>query len=209
MNTNHAILLFLFILSINVFAQPNEEAKENLLNTISIETCDCIVKKNLDIKSLDSNKLQLEFGFCILESYSNNKAEADKYLNISFDDQRSLELLGEQVAMKMFTNCPDYILALAQDYKADVNNESNNDFLITGKITNIEKSQFNIIEFKDNTNRAHKLLWLEYFEGEQLLHSNNNYDNLYLQVSYYESEMFDPVIMEYRTFKVITKLSAL
>ncbi|MFH4965233.1 hypothetical protein V8G69_09550 [Gaetbulibacter sp. M235] len=209
MNTNHAILLFFFILSINVFSQSNEEAKENLLNTISIETCDCIAKKNLDFKSHDSNKLQLEFGLCILEGYSNNKAEADKYLNISFDDQRSLELLGEQVAMKMFTNCPDYILALTQDTQTDEYLPDSNNFVITGKISGIEKNQFNIIEFKDDTNRVHKLLWLEYFDGEHLLHSDSDFKNLNLEVTYYESEMFDPVIMEYRNFKVITKLSAI
>ncbi len=209
MNTTRAILLLLFIFNINVFSQSGEEGKENLLNTISIETCDCIAKKNLDFNSLDSDKLQLEFGFCILEGYSNNKVEADKYLDISFDDERSLELLGEQIAMKMFINCPDFITALAQDSMSDKNVQDSNDFVITGKISSIEKSQFNIIEIKDSTNRVHKLLWLEYFEGEHFLHSGYDFKNQDFEVSYYESEMFDPSIKEYRNFKVITKLSAL
>ena len=209
MTTKYAILLFLFIFNLKSFSQSPEESKENLLNKISIETCDCIAKKNLDFKSMDNDKLQLEMGFCILEGYSNNKEEADKFLNISFDDERSLELLGEQIAMKMFTNCPDYIMALAQQSMTDENTLSSNNFVITGKISNIEKNQFNTIEFKDDSNRVHKLLWLEYFEGEHLLHSEEDFKNLNLEASYYESELFDPVIMEYRNFKIITKLSAI
>jgi len=209
MTTKYAILLFLFIFNLKSFSQSPEESKENLLNKISIETCDCIAKKNLDFKSMDNDKLQLEMGFCILEGYSNNKEEADKFLNISFDDERSLELLGEQIAMKMFTNCPDYIMALAQQSLTDENTLSSNNFVITGKISNIEKNQFNTIEFKDDSNRVHKLLWLEYFEGEHLLHSEEDFKNLNLEASYYESELFDPVIMEYRNFKIITKLSAI
>jgi len=209
MTTKYAILLFLFIFNLKGFSQSAEEAKENLLNKISIETCDCIAKKNLEFKSMDNDKLQLEMGFCILEGYSNNKEEADKFLNVSFDDERSLELLGEQIAMKMFTNCPNYIMALAQQSMTDENTSSSNNFVITGKISNIEKNQFNTIEFKDDSNRVHKLLWLEYFEGEHLLHSEEDFKNLNLEASYYESELFDPVIMEYRNFKVITKLLAL
>jgi len=209
MTTKYAILLFLFIFNLKSFSQSPEESKENLLNKISIETCDCIAKKNLDFKSMNNDKLQLEMGFCILEGYSNNKEEADKFLNISFDDERSLELLGEQIAMKMFTNCPDYIMALAQQSLTDENTLSSNNFVITGKISNIEKNQFNTIEFKDDSNRVHKLLWLEYFEGEHLLHSEEDFKNLNLEASYYESELFDPVIMEYRNFKIITKLSAI
>jgi hypothetical protein len=206
-NTNFITLLLVFVLGINVFAQSSEEAKENLLNTIGIETCECVNKKNLDLSAADSNKIQLEFGLCILESYSNHKSESDILLNVSLNDESSLEKLGEQVAIKMMTNCPDQIMALANGFEEDT--QSNNDFVVTGKIMNIEKNQFNIIEFKDNANRVHKLLWLEYFEGEHFLHSNNDFKNLDLEVSYYESEMFDPVIMEYRNFKVITKLSVL
>ena len=195
---NLTLIIALLLFSVVVNAQI--ETKDELLTVIAQETCDCFIKKDIDIENTDSSKIELEFGFCIMESYANHKTVADKFLNISFDDEKSLENLGIEVGMKMVSICPDALMAFAGDYEEEYLTTET-----TGEFIKIETEQFNVIHIKDGNNRTLKLLWFNYFEGEDLFADPKVLKDKVLSVEYEEIELYDPNIEDYRNFKVITK----
>ncbi|MFG6685901.1 hypothetical protein ACGK9U_04905 [Mariniflexile sp. HNIBRBA6329] len=208
---NKITYLFLTMLLFNYFsfAQEKEDLKDKLFDDIAIGTCECLTRKDLDFTAMEQSKIEMEFGFCILESYGKLKKEADKLVNVSFNDEQSLEQLGVDVAFKMMTHCPDYMTVIAGNYAADEFEEGKDDIILVGHVTNIQESQFNTVELMDTDNRLQKVLWLEYFEGDNLLHDLNKLKKSKVKITCYEFEMFDPRIKEYRNFKIIKKISLL
>lgn len=202
-------ILFLSLFSVLQFANAQTEDKDTLLNTISLETCECVEKKGLDYTSNNTTKLELEFGLCIMESYGRHKKKAEKLLNVSLNDEASLEQFGEDIAFKMIDNCPDVIMALAGNYAAEEFEEVKDDLTLEGEFVSIESLQFNMVEIKGDNNRTQKLIWLQYFEGQELLSNTKKLKGKNLEVIYLQKELYDPKINEYRNFKVIKKISIL
>jgi len=201
MRTNIFLILFAFANILNA----QIDSKDKVLDAIAIHTCECVNKKDIDLTIKDSAKLELEFGVCIMEGYSKYKAEADKYLNVSFNNENSLEQLGEDVALKMVTHCQDVIVTLAGTYTEE--EEEGSSVSIYGEFSRLKKDQFNTVIFKDNDNRNQKLLWLTYFDGAELFDNTDDLKNKKLKVTYYELELFDPKINEYRNFKILQSVS--
>lgn len=197
--------ILLIFLSFSNLLIAQEIIKDELLNTIGQESCECLSKKNLDFANMENGKLEMELGLCLLESYSNHKEETNGLIDMSFEDEASLNSFGEEVGLKMVTYCPDILLSIAGDYTDDVYEQGE----IIGEITKIQTSQFNTLEIIDSTSRKQKHLWLEYFEGANLLHDEQGLKNKKLKFFYLEKEFFDPQILEYRNFKVLTKIESL
>ena len=206
---NIGILIILSV-SCNYSFSQNDDLKSKVLDIIAIESCDCIRQKNIDFETEEIETITKNFGLCIIQSYTNNKEEADKHLDIAFTDSNSMRQLGEQVGVKMLSHCPDYVMALAKDTKTTNQVVTNEITDITGVVFNVEKSNmFVIVEIKDDLKRSYKLLWLEYFEGENVLRDLNKINKTKVKISYEDTEMYDPKINEYRNFKIIKKLSIL
>lgn len=203
------LLIVLLSISTFSFAQDKEDLKDELFDTIAVETCECVSKKNLDVTVLTQGQIEMEFGFCILESYGKHKKNAENLINVSFSDEESLEQLGVDVAIKMMAHCPDVMSIIAGNYAADEFEEAKNDIFIFGQVTKIEESQFNTIELKDTDDRIQKVLWLEYFEGDNLFNDLNKLKKAKVKVTCYQSELYDPRIKEYRNFKIIKKITVL
>lgn len=193
------ITAFVFITITN--AQIN--SKDQLLEVIAKETCDCISSKIDDVKEADATKVEMEFGLCMMESYSKHKKKADKYLDISFSDEASLENFGEEIGIKMVGYCPNVFMAFADTIEEeDVTTTKE----ITGEFSKIITEQFNVVYFTDSDNREQKMLWFGYFEGANLLSDTQTLKGQILLVEYEEIELFDPNILDYRNFKVIKKI---
>lgn len=203
------LVLCLLVVFTNSLSSQSDEQKDALLQTIANESCDCINKKQIDFATVQQAQLEMEFGFCILESYSKNKKEADKVLNLTFSDEQSMEALGADVAIKMMGVCPDFMTKVAGVYASSEFEAAKDDIIIVGYVTNIQESLFNIVEVKDTDNRLQKLLWLEYFEGDNLLYDLNKLKKNKVKITCYEYEMFDPKIKDYRNFKIIKKMTIL
>ncbi|QDO94822.1 hypothetical protein FNB79_12885 [Formosa sediminum] len=144
---------FLCLVSGFLFAQ--ELTKDELVEIISNESCECINGKGLDFNNIDKQKLELNFGLCIIESYTKHP-EGSELLNISFNDNKSLEGLGELVALKMMTSCPDIMTLMVGNYLEDdsVVAEAPQDNTLEGLTFLSLKSnqQFNTLSFKDSSN---------------------------------------------------------
>lgn len=181
---------------------------QDVLDVMANESCDCIRNKNLDLKAISSEQIQLEYGICIVKSYSAHREEYNKTNKSDFKDKDSMRKLGEDVAIKMFDICPEILMAMNKDDEeaisvADVATE----FLkIDGEVTDIVIEQFVTIKIKDKYRIVHDMILLDNFDTATLYTQGKIKKKDVISVSYSEVELFDPKAKEYRFYKVITGL---
>lgn len=201
-------LLTIFVTTIG-FAQ-DKDSKDKVLNEITQEVCECVSEQN--IGELTKEEVEMQLGLCMMKSYGNYKERLDKFMKVTLDDSNSLEALGQEIGFKMLEMCPTTFMTFAKDLIEDEINEqktpkaATNISSITGEVVKITKDQFNVLTFKGENKREYKLLWLEYFEGQELLSDLKELKNSTIKISYESKEMYDPKSEDYRTYKIVRKL---
>lgn len=196
------VFLFLSLCTVSLYAQ-NEE----VYNKIAGEACTCLQSKNIDLKNqVDGEKLTMMFGLCIIESYNNHKTEVTEDERKAFDDKDGMRALGEKIAMKMITQCPDFLVTLGQFADDDEASQTVEEIKIEGKVSAIETKQFVTIKLKDKNGRIHNLLLLDYFETASLFTEGQIKNGSEITVGYSDVELYDTVSKDFKYFKVITSL---
>ena len=211
-------LLLLLIASFSVIANAQDtDSKEAVLEDVTKDACECVSKK-VASGTISQKDIEVELGLCLIGSYSKFKNRVEKYMNVSLEDDASMEEFGREIGMQMITTCPDTFMAFAKDLvEEEVENIKNNKETvekadinsITAEIVGLKEGQFNIVSFKGTNKRVYKLLWMEYFEGAELLSEMKKLKNKKLKVSYENREMYDSKLEDYRSYKVIRKLEIL
>lgn len=195
-------ILYLFLL----FSASINAQTDDVYDVIAKETCSCIESKKIDINAeAKDNKLTMTLGLCMIESYTKHKMELPEKDRTEFGDDKGMQNLGEKVAIKMVSHCPDYIIALGQMEDEESTTEVKQ-LTIEGKVTDIETKQFVSIKLKDKNNRSHNLLLLNYFETASLYTEGTIKSGTELIVGYDEVEMYDPEAKDFKYFKIITSL---
>ena len=191
-------ILFLLLFTIPLFAQ-NSDA---IYDIIAKETCECVSNKKIDLRNDDYEKVQLEFGFCMINSYSNHKNDFDEPMSLDFNNSDSMGKFGEQIALKMVNHCPDFIIALgSREDISEVEEESNS--VMEVFFLESKKNDFQTITVKESNGRIHTLIVLTFFEGVNLITENLITKNEKVTVEYFEQEFFDPKVNDFRYYKVI------
>lgn len=175
---------------------------------IGQETCDCLQAKNIDFsKPENAGAIELNVGLCMLTSYNKHKEEFPASEKFEMTDKDSMKKLGEKVALSMVSKCPDFIIALGQNYVDDEESEVTTQTLfLEGKVTAIETKEFVTIKIKDKNNRVYSFLLLEYFETASLYTENQIKNGTNLKIGYYEVELYDSISKDFKYFKVISSL---
>ncbi len=183
--------------------------KEALLNVMAKETCECLEAKK--DKIVDENKLKAETGFCIIASYTKHSEEAKTVFGSIFEDTKMAEKLGEEVAMKMITVCPETFKSVVETFmneEAAAEEASTEVFTpsVIGKVVEVKTSDFITLVIVDASGRKHSLLVLTHFEGANLLIENTLKKNQSVEAKYFEQEFYDPKIKDYKYYKVLDYL---
>jgi hypothetical protein len=195
------------------FAQDKKDTKDAVLTEMTEEVCECVSQKSSE--GLTKEEVEVQLGLCMMKSYGKYKERLDKYLVVSLDDANSLEVLGQEIGFKMLELCPDTFMVFAKDLIEDEIKEQSNtpskgsNTAVLGNVVKLTNDQFNIVTFKGENKRVYKLLWLEYFEGQELLSDVKDLKKSKMKVSYESKEMYDPKLKDYRTYKVLRKLEVL
>lgn len=198
------ITLLLFLTTISVFSQN----KEAIYDIIAKETCECVYGKKIDAKNDDAEKIQLDFGLCIINSFSNHKNDFDVPVNLNFNDDEAMGQLGEEIAMKMVHHCPDFIIALgSRDDVLDA--EEIPTMSMEVEYIETKKGDFQTITVKESNGRIHSLLILYFFENVHLITDGLVDKNDKLVVDYFEQEFYDPKVNDFRYYKVIQGIKKL
>ncbi len=202
--------LIVFFISIAAYSQDP-------LDKIAKESCSCVENKKLDFtKDSDIQALQLALGLCIVESFSTHQSKFSKKELAEFEGEGGMRKLGEKVAMKMVTHCPDVIMAMGKKYLDEKESNGGDEVIeediveadptIEGTITAIEKNQFVTIKVKDKNNRVHNFLLLDYFETASLYTENKIKVGDTLTIGYSEIELYDATSNDFKYFKIISLL---
>jgi hypothetical protein len=180
------------LLSITFFAQS-----QDVLDSISAHSCDCISK--LDLKGLEKEKLTIELGLCMMKAAQ----PYEKQLKQSYDidmkkvDKGDGEKLGRLIGLKMASSCPSFT-----DLITRISSEEPSTNSIEGTITEFITEQFVTIVIKDEDGRDQRIIWLDYFKNsEKLLQKGKNKN---VTIEYQERELYNPKFNDYIKYKVAT-----
>lgn len=194
---------------------------QTYLDKVSKETCECINKKNIDLKSSDVEKLQVELGLCIMQSYSKFSNEFPKDKRLDFSDSKKMEDFGMEVGLNMIKDCPDIILTLGKSYKKNtLNNESDeevvvdtayveepdDDIKITGVYQGTKTDVFYYITVKEPSGKINLIALINNFENSFLILDQVVKQNDNVEVSYFDAELFDVKLNRFVTVKVISDI---
>ena len=139
---------------------------QDILDTFAQETCDCISQKN--IESLSQEQINLELGYCIMQSLSKHKGEYEDQYNVDIQDPSSFSKFGEQVGFRMASKCPTILQKVATVNSAPT--EANKPVSeMVGTIKSIRGSDINFLVITDDQNRDQTFIWLRYFSGSDML----------------------------------------
>lgn len=176
---------------------------QEILDTITQETCDCISGKNLD--NLDIENLNVELGFCMIESL-NRHENASKELNINIYDAEGMTQFGEKVGARMAIKCPEVMSRIV----AANNRQATSQNQLEGTIVRIEGNEFGFVVLRDAQAREHKLLWLRYFKNsEQLANNPRQMIGKKVRISFETIECYSPSERDYFERKEIRGLEFL
>lgn len=194
----HFLLITLFCVP-SIFAQDYD-----YMSRIAEQSCECVSEVE-DTKNQE--KFNLALGLCIIEASTPFKNELKRDYKIDLDKiNQDGTKLGELIGLKMAGICPDEILRVAENSNVDEYDESAS--YISGIITKIDNEQFVVFSIKDDAGKTTKFYWLWYIESEMDLPTE--YLTLIgkeVELYYYENDIYDPRIDEYKTFFIIEEMN--
>ncbi|WP_400078597.1 hypothetical protein [Winogradskyella sp. R77965] len=210
---NKVIIALVLLIGLNLNAQ--KKSKEEVIDLMAEDTCECITKKKIKTSATMDEK-QMALGLCLIKSYNNHKSKS-KY----FSEQKTanFEKIGEEVGLVMATKCGDEFLSIfsseelvdfIDDEEEDIIGFKSSDddkLTIEVELLSMNNDAISYIETKDDFEKNHIFLITEKFEGYELL-KKSNFGQSFM-ISFKEVELFDLSEKQYITKKVITKLEAL
>jgi hypothetical protein len=207
-------ITIVLVLLIGFGLNAQKKSKEEVLDLMADDTCECLSKKKIKTSDTMEEK-QMALGLCLIKSYNEHKSKSkyfSKQKNVNF------EKIGEEVGLVMATKCGEKFLSIfSSDELVDIieddeetiglKNSDVDDLTIEIELLAMNNDAVSYIETKDDFNKNHIFLIMEEFEGYELLKKSSFGKSF--TITYKEVELFDLSEKQYITKKVITKLEAL
>lgn len=199
----HLIIIFTILYLAPIRAQSN------YMETIIKDSCECLSK--IPENEAISN---MKMGLCLINSSSKFHEELlqDHNIDINKIDGEDGERLGELIALKMLTKCPEQINRIASTTQNETNttNYESEDTLLTveGTVNFINKGDFIVLSVLSDYNKTSKYYWLTFIESNHDL--QNDLEKIHLkrvEIHYSTVELYDGNLGEYRDFNIIDKLT--
>jgi hypothetical protein len=216
--THIFIIAFLFSVQF-LFSQTDKE--KALLDKMTSEICNEIDKAGFKDKD-NAEEIKVKLGMAFLPVLQKNSEEIKKVFGWEITDPKGSEAIGEKLGAYAVYKCDKFRDIALQMMKKDKDmaervsakmEEKGNELSlpasenVNGKIDRIENNDFSIIYFSTNEGETIKLLWLEKFEGSELL--SEDYANKKFNIQYTKKSIYQPKTKSYSDMKVITGLSVL
>lgn len=193
------IIFLMSFMSLQLFGQ-NKKVE------IARQMCECINNKSLD--QLNYNQYTNEIGLCLIEIVAQDTELMAEIANDSdLPMDQAYKEFAKEIGMLAGFECPQIFLNV-QRLQNGIPEPLEMKLIETGQITGVDKNQFNSILLKTSDGSLLKFLWLDRFEGDQVL-MNKDFKNKNFTVQYEEKKLFDSKKNAYISYKVITKLISL
>ena len=192
-----------------IFTTILSVSAQDAVDQIAEKSCSCL--KNTDPKAAIKD-IETELGLCMIKEAAPFEKELKKkyHIDMSKLDGNSGEELGKLIATKMLVKCPDQMARLASAASENKTEtvKAIEEITMTGSVTDLTSNQFVVISIKDAKGPEQKFLWLEYFQGAELLKNGlAEIKGKIVTVTYAEYSYYNPAIKDYMKYKVITSLS--
>jgi len=196
----------IFIVGLLLIVGLNLKAQEYMA-IIMEQSCNCVGEVP---DSLSGNAFNMQLGLCMLEAAMPYKEEIKRDFNINLDNiDVEGEAFGKIIGIKMVGYCPEVMLKLTQKVEMQKEEEEKPEF-VTGKITNVGNDGFVVLSIKDETGKERKYYWLSFVESEfDMVNSYEELKGKKVKVSYFDQELFDSRLKEYRQFLILESLEVL
>jgi|GEM_PF-2865064 len=192
--------IFTLVFLITVSISHAQDFDKEVVSKISTDTCNCLGTEDYSEKLTEGvDALQN----CMTSTMMNNMTYLKENGIDMTGNSAVASSFGESLAMELLVSCQKsvpLILEMGRMYSDDEETEPLP--FIVGKITNVEKGTFPVFEITDVEGRKHKLLWLTIIDNPVLFEESLKGKKNFI-LEYYENELYDARIKEYRYMKVL------
>ena len=183
-----------------------QETKADYINAAANHTCECIEGKMDD----SSVPLEMKLGNCRVQFISNDVARYEKHFGeLNFADQQGMTRIGEQLGVAMMPICPDVMMSLVEGAGGMVESaEEPVQNTVSGRITKVGSETFVTLTVKTDNGPELKLLWLDYFPGEELLNVKaSDISDQEFRFTYDTLDLHNGKTGEYQSWRVIRSVT--
>ncbi len=197
------IQLLILFLPLILLGQKKEAVYKKLANL----TCDCAEKK-----AKEKNLTSYDLGICIFDALDQLDVKDRK--TISYNPDKKIETgidIAKSVGVEMAIICPKYI-KITKEEEPPVMIDSTQAVpinTIKGSIDSMVSNGLKFIYIIDDNHLKKEFLWLEAFEGDSLFIKGKAAIGDTIEISYIETNYFDPKENAYRIYNVITSIKLL
>ncbi|MFD1061876.1 hypothetical protein ACFQ1Q_01360 [Winogradskyella litorisediminis] len=209
-------LLFTLFLASGLILNAQDKTKEEVLQLVAEDTCECISKKeNFDGKT--PKQKQMALGLCMINSLNERKKGSTYFEENPVDD---FEAFGEQVGMFLLGMCSENFLNVfseeelinyAEETYDEKSTESNkitysntNTLKLNATLIAMENNTISSLNMEDDFGKTHNFIIINDFSGSELLKKSNFKKNFVIE--YYELDVYDLSEKRYVKKKVLKSL---
>ncbi|UYW02228.1 hypothetical protein K5I29_04815 [Flavobacterium agricola] len=185
-------IIFLLLSQI-AFAQ--KLSKPELLEHIAKNICEELAKPGVDIHN------DTAMGLFLLKNVGDYKDDVIYYFGTDGTiGIETMQRFGEEIGMRLAIECPDAFTALFTD------EEANDTAYQTafGRFDKIQNKQFLSFTIKENSGKTTEFYLLNDFESAYLLTDNQLKKNDVVELTYFESSLYDPKLKQFRIFNIVS-----
>lgn len=196
------IIIALFICTISFAQDPYKK--------VSKATCECVTKKNLDLKNASKSDIETQFGLCMIQAYSENSKYFPKKDKVDFNNDDQMEKFGAKIALEMLNDCPDIMLAMVKKEEATSEAEdatvAEEDISVSGTFTSTKTDGFLFVVMKEEKGKIHEMVLINNFDNAFLVIDKVLKPNNKIEVKYYDGELFDVKTNKFINVKIISDI---
>jgi len=187
------------LISLSLFS--NQIFSQEYTSKIAKETCECIQKAKTE--NPDPKKLELQFGMCMINASQPYAKEIKRDFNVDLLSGDSYET-GEVVGKWLLKECPDAFMDLVNSSNEEAEEKQ---MLVNGTVSKIEEERFITFHIVGENKILNKFYWISNIESNlDLPKVYKTLLNKKITVSYFNSDIFDPKINDYRNLNIISTL---
>ncbi len=210
-----ALLIFLtsFLTFLNAQKStppPPEISANDYLFIVAKKTCESL--DSFNNSNLSSAEVTAKLGYCMLDELMKFQVEFERDYDFkigNITDMSDYNKIGQIVGAKMAGVCPDLLLEFSQNVvnQTQETNEESNLISENGTVMKIEDNDFVCFVIKTISGKIIKVYWMTFVENDMDLEiSYKELINKPVSITYYEQELFDPKLTEYRYYNVLDSL---
>lgn len=195
-------LSFSFLLAFMFMGQQLDAQK--LMDKLSDQACDQIKNLDKDLTAAEAEKaLENVMVNVVMKNYSEISKEYN--LDIANASEEDFVKIGEDLGMKLATDCPAFLTLAIQMGAGEMEEESASN-TIEGQFLGVEGDDFVFVTVKDSAGKTQKLFWGASFSGDGDLMNAKKLKGKSVVVSFTEKECYNAKLKDYSTLREITSL---